>query len=260
MVSRSVTAWQRRRAAAFGLFSGGLKRSILQQSAGFTLVEVLVATMVLSLVIFLATFSYSLFLNTWGKKSVTNNSVINAYRSHVLVRAALESIYDYYITDPESERNGLHYPYFHGEKNMIEFVTLSSIFNKGLPAAARLRLECREGAAGNCCRLIYEEMSLEQRYIRYADDKIVYDHTLIVYAGLEKINFRYYGQYKLKWNASAENYDVIRKWQQTFAGEKRNAIPEIIELTLDTGADEITLLFPIRAGNVYKKSFFNRVL
>lgn len=258
MAARSVTAWQCRRAAAFGLFSGGLKRSNLKQSAGFTLVEVLVATMVLSLVIFLATFSYSLFLNTWEKKSVTNNRVISDYRSHVLVRAALESIYDYYITDPENERNGRHYPYFNGEKKMIEFVTLSSIFNKGVPAAARLRLECRDGADRNYCRLIYEETSLEQRYIRYADDKMVYDHTLIVYSGLEKLNFRYYGQYELKWNAAAENYDVIRKWQETFSGEKRNTIPEIIEVTLDTGADEITLLFPIRACNAYKKSFFNR--
>jgi len=226
--------------------------------AGFTLIEVLVATMVLSLVIYLATFSYSLFLNTWEKKKLINTSVINDYRAHTLARSALESIYDYYVTDRENEKKGRHYPWFKGGETVIEFVTLSSVFNQGAPAAARLRLKCREDDPRAGCRLVYEEAPLKKTYIKYADDKIVYNRSLIVYSGVKKIRCRYYGEWETKWNPAEESFITSYKWQKTFSGKEKNAIPEVIELTLDLGNAELTLLFPIRAYNVYKRSFFNR--
>lgn len=229
-------------------------------NAGFTLIEVLIATMVLSAVVYLAMLSYSMFLNVWEEKRLTDTSAINGYRSHILVRAALESIYDYYVTDPANEKAGRYYPFFKGEKDTLEFVTLSSVFSKEVPAVARLRLERQDTAVGESCKVIYEEALLDQTYIKYVDFQPEYSHAMVVYADVKKINIRYYGEWETRWVPDRDAFETLYRWQDTFQGEERNTIPEAVELTLDTGAAETTLLFPVRANNVYKKAFFHPAL
>lgn len=230
------------------------------RSAGFTLIEVLIATMVLSAVVYLATLSCSMFLNVWEEKRLTDTSAINDYRSHILVRSALESIYDYYVTDPANEKAGRYYPFFKGERDMIEFVTLSSVFSKGVPSIARLRLERQDMAAGEYYKVIYEEVPLDQTYIRYADVKPEYSHAMVVYTEVKKINIRYYGEWETRWVPERDDFETVYRWQDTFNGEERNTIPETIELTINTEPEETTLLFPVIANNVYKRAFFSPAL
>ncbi|MBC2696417.1 MAG: prepilin-type N-terminal cleavage/methylation domain-containing protein [Desulfobacteraceae bacterium] len=237
-----------------------LRSAIRNCNAGFTLIEVLIATMILSALVYLATLSYSMFLTVWEKKRLTDTSAINDYRSHILVRSALESIYDYYVTDPANEKVGRYYPFFKGKRDMLEFVTLSSVFSKGFPAIARLKLERQDMAAGEHCNVIYQEAPLDQIYIKYADVKPEYSHTIIVYTEVKKINIRYYGEWETRWIPERDNFDTVYRWQDTFHGEKRNTIPEIIELTISTEAAETTLLFPVIANNVYKRAFFHHAL
>lgn len=244
-----------------GSATSALPRSaIANPSTGFTLIEVLIATMVLSALIYLAMLSYSMFLNVWEEKRLTDTSAINDYRSHILVRSALESIYDYYVTDPANEKTGRYYPFFKGEGDRLEFVTLSSVFNKGLPAVARLRLERQDTADGEYYKVIYEEMPLDQTYIKYADVKPEYSHAMVVYTDVKKINIRYYGEWEIRWVPERDDFETVYRWQKTFHGEERNTIPEAIELTLNTRTTETTLFFPVIANNVYKRAFFHPAL
>ena len=63
----------------------------LRNPKGFTLIEVLISTMVLAVIIYLATLSYSMFLNTWGERRLSDTNAINKYRSHMLLRSSLVS-------------------------------------------------------------------------------------------------------------------------------------------------------------------------
>ena len=116
------------------------------RTRGFTLIEVLISSMVLAVIIYLGTLSYSMFLSMWGERRLLDTKAVNKYRSHMLLRSSLESVYDYYVTDRANERLGLYYPFFKGEKDEMEFVTLSSVFKKGFPAAARLRITASTGS------------------------------------------------------------------------------------------------------------------
>ena len=231
-----------------------------RNAKGFTLIEVLIATMVLSAVVYLATISCSMFLNVWEKKRLTDTSAINAYRSHILVRSALESIYDYYVTDPANEKAGRYYPFFNGEGDMLEFVTLSSVFKKGVPAAARIRLDNQPAGDENYRAIVYEEAPLDNAYIKYSGDNLKYSRLMTVYTGVKKINIRYYGIWETKWMPEKDGFETIYKWQKTFDGKKKNAVPEIIEMTLITDNGDKALLFPVRGNNVYKRGFFSPVL
>lgn len=230
------------------------------RSAGFTLIEVLIATMVLSAVVYLATLSYSMFLNVWEEKRLTDTSAINGYRSHILVRSALESIYDYYVTDPANEKKGLHYPYFKGGRDTLEFVTLSSVFKKGVPAAARIRLKDQDNGDEKYRAIVYEEAPLDNAYIKYYSDNLKYSRLMAVYTGIKKINIRYYGVWETKWMPEKHDFETIYKWQETFDGKKKNAVPEIIEMTLITDNGDKTLFFTVRGNNVYKRGFFSPAL
>ena len=230
------------------------------RNAGFSLIEVLIATMILSALVYLATLSYSMFLNVWEQKKLTDTKAINDYRSHILFRSALESIYDYYVTDKANERIGRYYPFFRGERDKFEFVTLSSVFSKGLPAVARLRLERQDMATGKYYNVIYEETPLDQTYIKYADVKSEYSHAMVVYTEVKKINIRYYGEWETRWVPERDNFETVYKWQDTFDGAERNTIPETIELTISAEEGETTLLFQVKAKNVFKRAFFNPAL
>lgn len=222
---------------------------------GFTLIEVLISMMVLSSLIYIATLSYSMFLDVWQKKKLIDTTALNDYRSHILVRSALESVCDYYVTDPSNEKIGHYYPFFKGKKKMLEFVTLSSVFNKGIPAAARLSLK----DSPNGHNLIYEELPLDQTYIKYADVNPKYSRAMVVYTGIKKMNFSYYGMWEIKWSQKENHFKTIYKWQDTFSGQEKNNIPEMIKITLVSEAVETVILFPVRAKNVYKRSFFEPV-
>ena len=224
-------------------------------NTGFTLVEVLVATLVLSMVIYLATLSYSLFLDTWKRKKLSDVTAMQQYRSHFLLRNSLESIFDYYVTDPESEKNNRRFPFFKGEKESLEFVTLSSVFHKGKPAVARIRLKKSE--VGNLKALIYEETSLNGTYIRYYDDVLEYKNEMLICDNLKSVSIRYFGVWEVKYDLEKDAFVTEYKWRETFKGKKRNATPNTIEMMIVSGEGETRLVFSIMAHSPGKGYFFN---
>lgn len=239
---------KKRRNTRIGNWCGG-------NSAGFTLIEVLIATLVLSMVIYLATISYAVFLDTWERKRLLDVVAIQEYRSRFLLRNSLESIFDYYVTDPKSERINRRFPFFKGEKERLEFVTLSSVFHKGKPAVARIRLQKNE--ANDSKALIYEEASLEQRYIRYNDDSLEYEIGMPICENLKSLHIRYFGVWETKFDLLKDAFVTEYKWQETFEGKKRNATPDIIEIKVGFGAGETNLVFPVMAHSPGKGYFFN---
>jgi prepilin-type N-terminal cleavage/methylation domain-containing protein len=220
--------------------------------AGFTLIEVLVATLILSSVVYIGTLSYSMFLDAWGKKRVEDINAIHNYRYHMLLKSALESIYDYYVTDRISEKAGFYYPFFRGGREKIEFVTLSSAFRERAPALARLRvIRQKEGQ-----HLLYEEMPLDNAYIKYNDFQAEYNHSFITYSDIEKITIRYYGEVERRLLPYREEFERLYGWTETFQGESGKGIPRKIEIILERDDEVKKLLFLVRADNIFKKGFF----
>lgn len=232
-------------------------RSSLRNQTGFTLVEVLVSTIILSLIIFIAVMSYSTFLDTWQKRQRLDSNLFDNFRKHQLLRQSFESIYDYFITDPENEINGVWYPYFKGGSDKIEFVTLSSVFRKGKPALACLSLKTDEES--EISFLVYEEAFLDRTYLKYDSETPVYEKKINVYENLKEINIRYYGALEIKWNNTAETFQTIKAWQEEFVGKQRNAIPDIIEITITADSGDSRMIFPVKGNNAYKQGFFNEI-
>ena len=222
-------------------------------NTGFTLIELLISTVILASIILLAVLSYSTFLNTWESKRLTDSDALAEYRSHILLRYALESTYDYFVTDPANERLGVYYPYFKGYPDRLEFVTLSSVFCKGSPAAVRMRILRDDNEEVQ--RLVYEEAPLDSIYIRYNDLDPEYKEQMVSYKDLKNVRFRYYGVEETKWDHRLDRLEEIYGWQETYQGKERKRIPEMIELLLTTEEGDTRLAFSVKGGNIYKEYF-----
>jgi hypothetical protein len=213
---------------------------------------VIVATTILALAIYLSLTAYSFFGESWRKGRLMDTRSLDLYRSRILFRSAVESICDYYVTDPTNERISNHYPYFIGGSKSIAFVTLSSVFVKGIPAAARIRLAEVDGDQN----LIYEETPLLKQFIRYEDLVPEYENRITLFEHVKQLDVRYYGVWERNFNDVTLDFDVTYKWQGEFYGKARNAVPEIIEITV-TGEDgDILLTFPVKSLNPFKSTFF----
>jgi len=220
---------------------------------GFTLIEVIVATSILAIAIYLALTAYAFFGDTWRKGRLSDTRSLDLYRNHILCRSAVESICDYYVTDSSNERNGIYYPYFVGAGQSVDFVTLSSVFEKSMPAAAGMRLIKTETGRQD---LIYEEAPLLGKYIRYENQPPEYVNRITLYEDVKQFGIRYYGVWESRFNEMTLDFDKVYRWQGEFFGKIRKEVPEIIELNVSGQMGEIVLTLPVKASNSSKALTF----
>jgi len=234
--------------------------SLVSGSKGFTLIEVLISTLILGIVIGIALMAGAGFMDVWQKSGILFSDVFVSARHRILLRESVESVYDYYVTDKTNhiwadEGKHHYFPFFKGNADSVEFVTLSSVFHYGAPAIAMLFTEKNDIGKYN---LVYKEADLNKFFIKYAQDKIDYSRQIIIYKNLEKAGFRYYGLVETRVNTKLMTADDIFKWADGFSGSRTGHIPEQIEITIDsddTGAKIIQ--FKVRAENNQKNGLFN---
>jgi len=228
-------------------------------TAGFTLVEVLVSGIIVSAMVFLIFFSMRVFLNEWEHRRLGDVRSLAAYRTETLVRRALEGIWEYYITDPLLEREAIFYPYFKGGPQGFAFVTSSPVFSDRGTARAELLLIPSEENSFGSGRLVYREAPLGASYLRYYEDKPEYAHLLEVETDVTEMRVRYFGLFESQWDEQNETIRDIKQWMDSFDGRERNAMPEIIEITLnrDNGEPAVRTIH-VKAENTTKAGLFYR--
>lgn len=148
---------------------------------GFSLIEMLVAVILVSLLIGVAIFSFKYQLIAISKSKKIGFSKVLNYKQ---LKSSIESI-KYYVVDDYDTLNlpmkKLHH-YFNGSKNRINFITTSGLFSIKTVVA---ELMCREG------KLFYKEEELYNR-IDFLKPKVLEDsQKKIFYSNLDKCYFSY---------------------------------------------------------------------
>jgi len=222
--------------------------------SGFTLIEMLVTTMILSVMVGLAFFAMGLYLKGWESNRFGDTSTIMDYRTQTLVRNSMESVWEYFVTDPANERIDVFYPFFKGKKTEVVGVTTSSVFHKGVPALFRFRLDAEDKAEKS---LIYEETPLDDGFIRYENDLPAFSYSMVFMRRIKKLHFRYYGLWEiLPPQGDGEDVIMVYRWLDVFDGRDRNAIPKIIEINLEMPETERQLIFYVMSDNMSKAAMY----
>ena len=210
--------------------------------------------MILSIVVALSFFGMGFYMTQWDSGRMGDIGEVERYRQSNLLKAAMASVWEYYVTDRENEIFGNYYPYFNANPGSVAFVTTSPIFSDGRSAAARLRIE--DGEAGR--HLVYEEAPFEGFYIRYSDDEINYRYSLRLDLLDEPARFRYYGLVELVFLPEQEVFQEIFGWSASYNVRQYGVMPEIIEIVKQTDENDKVQRFEIIARNRGKGGFFQR--
>jgi len=197
---------------------------------GFSLLEMLVAITVLSIVIGISTYAYSLFIRQWDGHLGRFDDAQAKYQRLEWLSAALEDTLPYVVRDDEGQLGF----YFLGRDEGLTLVTMSPIFGVGEPALVRV---FREPEEDGTWRLVYEEAPFAGTLLVRADQRMDFRHRLVIARGLPRPEFRYFGWASLGTRLAIEEASPEgRSWFVEYDGLSRRFHPEKIELRLGKGA------------------------
>ncbi len=191
---------------------------------GFSLLEMIVAMAVLSLVIGIGTYAYALFIRQWDGHLGRFESAQSDYQRLEWLAAALEDTLPYVVRDDRG-RTGF---YFLGRDEGLTLVTMSPIFGVGEPALIRV---FREPGETGGWRLVYEEAPFAGVLLARANQRMQFRHRLVVARDIPMPAFRYFGWADLSSRAVvAQSLTDARSWYDEYDGMQRRYHPEKIEL------------------------------
>jgi len=149
--------------------------------SAFTLIEMLVAIVLLSLLIGVSMFAFRLQLISIHK---TKAEGLNRIIQYTQIRSVVESMKYYVIQDYDMLNRPikqLHY-FFYGDKKSIRFITTSPLYNENL---SLVELECIDN------KLLYKEEPLYSR-INYLKPSFLDDSKKVVfYENIQNCAFSY---------------------------------------------------------------------
>ncbi|TPH18972.1 PulJ/GspJ family protein [Litorilituus lipolyticus] len=158
----------------------------LQATKGFTLVELLLAMVVFSSLIALATYSLMHFERFWHKDLGKFQQVKFSNQSLLQLRDVIHSAYPQIVL---TEHNKEAY-YFLGREEGLTFVSYAPIFSPiSEPAVVRI---FRENSATGY-QLVYEEAPLNNQVLIYLKQELNFVHRLILKDNISRLAFSYCG-------------------------------------------------------------------
>lgn len=153
---------------------------------GFTLVEMLVSMVLLSMVLLIASNAYSSFSNRWnGRLGHFNQSVVQA-KQLILVQEALKSIVSYVVINDKSQAK----LYFEGNRNGFVAVTLRSLFSPETAAVMRLQIIQNTDFT---YRLTYQESSMAEQLLIKSKQSLNFSAPIVLFDNLSSAEFQYFG-------------------------------------------------------------------
>jgi prepilin-type N-terminal cleavage/methylation domain-containing protein len=194
-------------------------------ATGFTLIEVLISTVLLSLLMLSASALYNYVSQNWQRNQHRYHKVVDSYKSWTLVQQSLHNTYPklVYQARPDKNRKKNQFPgfYFLGRDNGFTAITLQSVQQPGHSAVYRLFRE-PDPQDQTRWQLVYEEALLDQVILQHAEQELPFNFRRILVADLAELNFYYKGwpslDAKLKYISEFEVADYKGDWVPFYDG------------------------------------------
>ena len=210
-----------------------------RRQRGFSLLEMLVAIVVLSIVIGISTLAYSMMVRKWDGHLGQFDEAQAQYQRLEWLATALEDTLPYVVRDDQDQLGF----YFLGRDEGLTLVTMSPIFAVGEPALVRVFRELDEDGSW---QLIYEEAPFAGTLLARANQRLKFRHRLVIARNLPRPVFRYFGWANIGSRLTID--DTLggqQSWFEEYDGLVRRFHPERIELQM--GREIAVFDIPARA-------------
>lgn len=196
---------------------------------GFTLIELLISITVMSLVIGISTYAFSLFTRNWDGQTGSFDRAAGQLQRVQLLNGVIRDAVAWLVIGEKGEQE-LGF-YFLGRDEGMTFVTESPVFSARGLAVVRVFREREENA--QTWRLVYEEAPLDSVLLRRASQVLPFKNRLIVVAGLPSISFAYFGwASRSSRSVDDESGRQSPQWFLDYDGVRRQQQPLKVALTM----------------------------
>ncbi|WP_411360710.1 PulJ/GspJ family protein [Pseudidiomarina salilacus] len=201
-----------------------------KHASGFTLVETLIAMVLLSLLMISGAVAYDYFSQNWQRNKGLADRTLDRHHLLTLVQKVTWNTFAKTVQMGD-ERYGF---YFLGREDGFTAVSQLSVQNPDLPAVYRI---FREPNGDNGFRLVYEEAVLGNTYLSNAEQELPFNFRRILYDNVEALNFDYYGYKSLDERNRTVAADMGQtfelEWFSDFDGLTRKVHPQAIAINLN---------------------------
>lgn len=167
-----------------------------RSATGFTLIEVLISTVLLSLLMLSASALYNYVSQNWQRNQHRYHKVIEHYKDWTLVQQSVNNTYPklVYPALPNKNKSQNQFPgfYFLGRDNGFTAITLQSVQQPGHSAVYRLFRE-PDPQNPSKWRLVYEEALLNTIILQHAEQELPFNFRRVLVSDLTDLSFHYKG-------------------------------------------------------------------
>jgi prepilin-type N-terminal cleavage/methylation domain-containing protein len=202
---------------------------------GFTLIELLLSVTILTMIMLLATYSFSIFTSRWEGRLGHFSAHLSEAKDHILLNDIVSSTLPYVYRT----KNTIGY-YFDLVPGQLSAVTQSAIFHPDSPVAYRLSIEQLEN---DSYYLLYRETKLT---VLNASVTPVYTHEKILIAKAKSISLKVLAWKDLQQKIQSEdplvNSDKTPIWREEYHADESNIMPQAVMIVWDDNQIYIPLV------------------
>lgn len=196
-----------------------------QQYSGYTLIEVLIAMVILVSLMLTANYSYSQYSSYWAGRLGQFDRTLFKFQGLLQTKDTIDSVVPYIVEDNKGEYTF----YFLGRDQGVTFVSAAPIFGVTQNDASVVRLFIEK--AGPMYQLVYEEAPLADEVLLRLDQQLTFKYRLVLLSSTEPLSFSYFGWQQRVHKFLREDYgDILPNWQNNYDAAVSQLQPLAIQL------------------------------
>lgn len=210
----------------------------MSNSKGFTLVEILIATFLLSALLFTGSYTYQLFSERWTKDIGEFNESIYDLKGIANLESVLDGLIPWVVFD---ETVGYKKPVFMfvGSTTTLLAVTKNGLFSDEYPEIFRLSIKSNSNGKYS---VFYQSKSTKNILFKNISQEIIFDNQVELLNNLNDFSIEYQGfEHYLKMSGDDLSYDP--KLSETFSGLNTQLMPTKINIKIKKEEKELVSSF-----------------
>lgn len=222
----------------------------MRRHHGFSLIEILVAMVLLSMVVLVSSQAYSIFASKWDGRLGRFNQTLSEAKSLTLVQRAVDGIIPYVAFNAKDKPK----LYFEGNRNGFVAVSNSPVFAPESAAVIRLQAE---QLSDFTFMLTYQEWPMVSPLLK-TDQPLAFGRKITLFTHQENILFRYFGWESAK--AKNQNTGDIfappaqKEWFNEYNSLERELQPHKIAIMLSSERGEREFIYRLNEYESYQLS------
>ncbi len=207
-------------------------------SKGYTLLEVLIATLIFSSIVLIATGALNQSMSQY-KALMERGVSFWDYAKYEWIQRSFASALDYYVNDEK----GNWFPYFIGNQDYVSYISLPLTAE----GAVAVWIKKEKQKNGNYS-IVYYELPIYAENFKDIQKKYTFEEykkglSVVLWNDLKEVEIEYYG-----YDFSKNAYE----WFKSYEGIKRLILPEMIRFSLMKDNDKFSVIFRININSTYK--------